>query len=251
MTTLRIGLAQVSWAGDRESMMDRLEHAVRDAAGCGAGLVVFPELCTTPYFCADPNGTGIFEPVPDGPATRRMRSVAAELGVVLVVPLAERDPLGAWYNSAVVLDADGAVAGTYRKRHLPHRAGSWERHYFRPGSGPAVFATAVGRIGVAICWDRHFPDIWEALERERAQLTVVPIASSRRPADERDASAPTVIAFPHKTDVAVVNRVDPGLYRGGSCVVDPAGQITGPIGSGSAEVVLCDIDLPRPSRKAS
>lgn len=185
MTTLRIGLAQVSWAGDRESMMDRLEHAVRDAAGHGASLVVFPELCTTPYFCADPDGTGTFESVPDGPTTRRMRTVAAELGVVLVVPLAESDRLGARYNSAVVLDADGTVAGTYRKRHLPHGAGGWEQHYFRPGSGPAVFATAVGRIGVAICWDRHFSDIWAALDRERAQLTVVPIASSRRPARDR------------------------------------------------------------------
>ncbi len=146
MSLPRIALAQMAPA-----TMDLLENAVRAAAGRGAGLVAFPELCTTPYFCAGRGVGGRFERIPEGPTTSRMCELAGELGVVLVVPLAECDAAGHRYNSAVVLDADGTVAGTYRKRHLPQCPGSWERDYFRSGTGPRVFATAAGRIGVAIC----------------------------------------------------------------------------------------------------
>lgn len=243
MSIVRVALAQMSWTGDRESTMDRLERAVRDAAGLGAGLVGFPELCTTPYFCAERDRAGRFEPIPDGPTTRRMRALAGELGVVLVVPLAERDALGARYNSAAVLDADGTVAGIYRKRHLPHGPGCWERAHFRPGSGPAVFATAAGRIGVAICWDRYFPDTWQALARDRAQLTVVPVASSLDPTDRRATLVQPTVAFLHSMFVATVNRVDTPHYTGGSYVADPSGEILGPFGSNKAELLVRDIDL--------
>ncbi|WP_133997796.1 carbon-nitrogen hydrolase family protein [Kribbella sp. VKM Ac-2566] len=175
MSVLRLALAQVT------STMDRLANAIRVAAGQGAGLVSYPELSTTSYFCVHRAADGAFERVPDGPTTREMCALARELGVVLVVPLAERDSSGGRYNSAVVIDSDGTVAGTCRKRHLPHGPGSWEHDYFQPGDGPAVFATAVGRLGVAICWDRYFPETWQALARDRAELTVVPIASTLDP----------------------------------------------------------------------
>jgi beta-ureidopropionase len=151
-----------------------LETTTRTAVVHGASLVAFPELCTTPYFCEAQNPQ-YFEPA-TGQTISRMALLANELGIVVVLPFAESDVTGR-YNSAAVIDADGTLVGVYRKRHLPNE----ERECFQSGEGPAVFPTAAGRIGVAICWDRFFPDIWQDLVRERARLVVVPTASSDRP----------------------------------------------------------------------
>jgi beta-ureidopropionase len=204
---VRIALGQTGWAGSYEPTVDKLEEVARAAAVHDAALVGFPELCTSPYFCAGGPADGYFEPVP-GPTVDRMSLLAKELGLVIVVPLAERDREGR-YNSAAVLDADGTLAGVYRKLHLPDH----ERDYFQPGdSGPAVFTTAAGRIGIAICWDRFFPDIWQNLVRQQAQLAVVPIASSDRPVNP--GAARGIVT-------AIINRCD-APYSGGSTVMSPA-----------------------------
>ena len=142
----------------------------------------FQELFNGPYFCQvqDDDHKDTAEAVPDGPSTQRMTEVAKETGMVLVVPLYEKEDDGFLYNTAAVIDADGTYLGKYRKTHIPHVNGFWEKFYFRPGNlGYPVFDTAVGRIGVYICYDRHFPEGWRALGLAGAKIVFNPSATSR------------------------------------------------------------------------
>ncbi|WP_433334725.1 nitrilase-related carbon-nitrogen hydrolase [Spirillospora sp. CA-294931] len=253
MSALRVALAQLAWTGDHRSMGDRLERAVREASGLGARLTAFAELCTTPYFCAEREGgrDQAYEPIPGGPTVRRMSALAEELGMVLVVPLAELGADDRRYNSAAVIDADGTLAGTYRKRHLPNGPGAWEQDRFHPGEGgPAVFPTVIGRVGVALCWDRFFLDTWEAVGRERARLTVVPIASGRRSPAPEATIVQTSMARSHSMFVATVNRVGAPDFPGGSYVAAPSGAVLGAFGSDHEELVVRDLDL-REARRPS
>ncbi|MDF2806669.1 MAG: acyltransferase, partial [Cellulosimicrobium sp.] len=165
MTTVRAALTQVRWTGDKESMIDVHEKHLRDAADQGAKLVCFQELFYGPYFCQvqDAAYYAYAESVP-GPTVERFSALAAELGTVVVLPVYEEEQPGVLYNTAAVIDADGRYLGKYRKTHIPHVRGFWEKFYFRPGNlGYPVFDTAVGRVGVYICYDRHFPEGWRAL----------------------------------------------------------------------------------------
>jgi beta-ureidopropionase len=140
---------------------------IRDAARRGAQIVCLQELFYGPYFCTEqnPKWYEATELVPEGPTTRLMQGLARELGIALVVPLYERTISGVYYNTAVVIDADGSVLGIYRKHHIPQVAagpagcGFWEKYYFKPGNaGFLTFQTKFARIGVYICYDRHFPE---------------------------------------------------------------------------------------------
>jgi N-carbamoylputrescine amidase len=157
---------QTDWSGDKESMIDKHEDAAREAAAQGAQVMCFQELFYGPYFCQvqDTEYYGYTEYVPDGPTTQRFQSVAKELGMVLVLPVYEVEQAGIYYNTAAVIDADGTYLGKYRKQHIPQVKGFWEKFYFRPGNGGyPIFETAVGKVGVYICYDRHFPEGWRAL----------------------------------------------------------------------------------------
>jgi predicted amidohydrolase len=150
MTTVRAALTQVRWTGDKESMIDVHEKHLRDAADQGAKLVCFQELFYGPYFCQvqDAAYYAYAESVP-GPTVERFSALAAELGTVVVLPVYEEEQPGVLYNTAAVIDADGRYLGKYRKTHIPHVRGFWEKFYFRPGNlGYPVFDTAVGRVGV-------------------------------------------------------------------------------------------------------
>ena len=177
--TIRAALLQAEWTGDKDTMIEKHEKYAREAAKQGAKVMCFQELFYGPYFCQvqDPEYFSYTEHIPDGPTTKRMQELAKETGMVLVVPMYEEDEdtTGIYYNTAAVIDADGSYLGKYRKTHIPHVKGFWEKFYFRPGNmGYPVFDTAVGKVGVYICYDRHFPEGARALGLNGAELVFIP-----------------------------------------------------------------------------
>ena len=181
---VRGALLQASWTGDKESMIQKHEAAAHDAAKQGSQVMLFQELFYGPYFCQvqDAQYYAYTELIPDGPTTKRMQDLAKQTGMVLVVPMYEEDAQasGIYYNTAAVIDADGKYLGKYRKTHIPHVKGFWEKFYFRPGNmGYPVFETAVGKVGVYICYDRHFPEGARALGLNGAEMVFIPSATSR------------------------------------------------------------------------
>src|SRR4051794_27608517 len=160
---VRAALVQAGWTGDTESMIARHEQLTRQAAEQGAKVIGFQEVFNAPYFCQvqDPAHYRWAEAVPDGPTTRRMRELARETGMVIVVPVFEVEQSGFYYNTAAVIDADGTFLGQDRKHHTPQAHGFWEKYYSKPGNiGWPVSDPPVGKVGVYICYDRHFPEGW-------------------------------------------------------------------------------------------
>ena len=178
---VRAALVQTAWTGDKASMIDLHEHHARAAASQGAQVICFQELFYGPYFCQVQDATfyDYAEFVPEGPTTQRFMALAAELNMVMILPVYEMEQEGVLYNTAAVIDADGTYLGKYRKTHIPQVSGFWEKFYFRPGNlGFPIFDTAVGRIGVYICYDRHFPEGWRALGLAGAKIVFNPSATS-------------------------------------------------------------------------
>ena len=183
---VRGALLQATWTGDKESMIQKHEGYAHEAAKQGAQVMLFQELFYGPYFCQvqDPQYYSYTELIPDGPTTKRMQDLAKQTGMVLVVPMYEEDSTasGIYYNTAAVIDADGKYLGKYRKTHIPHVQGFWEKFYFRPGNlGYPVFETAVGKVGVYICYDRHFPEGARALGLNGAEMVFIPSRHEPRP----------------------------------------------------------------------
>jgi len=248
---VRAALVQARWTGDKESMVAAHEAYARDAAARGAKIVCFQELFYGPYFCQvqDPSYYSYAESVP-GPTTERFQALAAELGVVMVLPMYEEEQPGVLYNTAAVVDADGRYLGKYRKHHIPQVAGFWEKFYFRPGNlGFPVFSTAVGRIGVYICYDRHFPEGWRALGLNGAEIVFNPSATSRGLSSYLWKLEQPAAAVANEYFVGAINRVgveslgDDDFY-GTSYFVDPEGKFVGDVAdAGAPEVVVRDLDL--------
>ena len=175
---VRAAIVQAKWTGDTASMIEVHENYAREAAQQGAKIMGFQEVFNAPYFCQVQEAEHYrwAEPVPDGPTVTRMQALARETGMVLVVPVFEIESAGNYYNTAAVIDADGTVLGKYRKHHIPQVKGFWEKYYFKPGNlGWPVFDTAVGTVGVYICYDRHFPEGWRALGLAGAQIVFNPL----------------------------------------------------------------------------
>src|SRR6267142_2784131 len=169
MTTVKAALVQCAWTGDKDSMIERHTKYIADAAKQGAQVLCMEELFYGPYFCQvqDTKYYSYTEKIPDGPTTKLMQELAKKHSMVLIVPMYEEDQVGVYYNTAAVIDADGKYLGKYRKTHIPHVNGFWEKFYFRPGNmGYPVFDTAVGKVGVYICYDRHFPEGARVLGRD-------------------------------------------------------------------------------------
>lgn len=178
----------MAMADDLEENLLRAEHAVRDAQAKGAQIVVLPELVTTRYFCRtqDTRFFDLAEPVP-GPTTNRMQKLAAELEVVLVVPLFERVAAGLYFNTAAVIDADGSFLGKYRKTHIPQDPGFEEKFYFTEGDlGFPVFETRYAKLGVLICWDQWFPEAARLMALAGAELIVYPTAIGWLPEEKAE-----------------------------------------------------------------
>ena len=185
MSTVTVAATQMACTWDLAGNLARAEKLIREAAARGANVILIQELFETPYFCKD-HDSGHFElakPLAGHPAVEHFRALARELGVVLPVSVFERANT-AFYNSLVMVDADGAVLGSYRKSHIPEGTGYHEKFYFSPGdTGFKVFDTRFARIGVAICWDQWFPEAARAMVLQGAELLLYPTAIGSEPQD--------------------------------------------------------------------
>lgn len=249
---IRAALVQTSWTGDKESMIKAHEEYARQAAAQGAKVMCFQELFYGPYFCQvqDPQYYAYAESIP-GPTTERFQALAAELGMVLILPMYEQEQPGVLYNTAAVVDADGKYLGKYRKNHIPQVKGFWEKFYFKPGNlGYPVFDTAVGKVGVYICYDRHFPEGWRALGLNGAQIVFNPSATSRGLSSYLWKLEQPASAVANEYYIGAINRVgieseigDNDFY-GTSYFVDPEGKFVGEVGDPNApELIVRDLDM--------
>lgn len=255
MTIVRAALAQAAWTGDRESMIKAHIEYTREAAAQGAQIIGFQEIFDGPYFCQqqDAKFYDFAESVP-GPTTDVFCDLAKELNIVIVLPLFEKEQDGFLYNCAVVIDADGTLLGKYRKHHIPHVNGFWEKFYFRPGNlGYPVFDTAVGQVGVYICYDRHFPEGWRELGLNGAQIVFNPNATkpglSNRLWEIEQAAAAAAngyfVAAPNRVGTEDNEYGDLAVtFYGSSQFLDPRGNYVGELGSATdEEIVVRDLDL--------
>jgi N-carbamoylputrescine amidase len=252
MAKVRAALLQTDWTGDKASMLDKHEDAAREAAAQGAQVMCFQELFYGPYFCQvqETQYYDYTEPIPDGPTTKRFQALAKELGVVMVLPMYEVEQAGVYYNTAAVIDADGTYLGKYRKHHIPQVKGFWEKFYFRPGNlGYPVFDTAVGKVGVYICYDRHFPEGWRALGLNGAEIVFNPSATSRGLSAYLWKLEQPASAVANEYYIGAINRVgveplgDNDFY-GTSYFVDPEGKFVGePADDHKPELLVRDLDM--------
>jgi len=248
---VRAALVQTTWTGDKESMIKAHEDYAREAAAQGAKVICFQELFYGPYFCQvqDSAYYEYAESIP-GPTTERFQALAAELGMVMVLPMYEKEQEGILYNTAAVVDADGTYLGKYRKNHIPQVKGFWEKFYFRPGNlGYPIFDTAVGRIGVYICYDRHFPEGWRALGLAGAKIVFNPSATSRGLSAylwklEQPASAVANEYFIGAINRTGIEDLGDNDFYGSSYFVTPRGQYVDEVGSDKeAELIVRDLDF--------
>ena len=250
--TVTSAIVQVAWTGDKESMIELHTKHVAEAAAAGAQVMCFQELFYGPYFCQvqDTEFYSYAEAIPDGPTTKRFQELAAKHGMVLVLPMYEREKAGFLYNTAAVIDADGTYLGKYRKTHIPQVKGFWEKFYFRPGNlGYPVFETAVGTVGVYICYDRHFPEGWRALGLAGAEIVFNPSATSRGLSAYLWQLEQTSAAVANMYFVGAINRVgieplgDNDFY-GTSYFANPRGQfVDGTASDQTEELVVRDLDF--------
>ncbi|MEO0563815.1 MAG: nitrilase-related carbon-nitrogen hydrolase [Chloroflexota bacterium] len=245
-------LIQAEWTGDKDSMIEKHIKYAHQAAEQGAQVMCFQELFYGPYFCQvqDAEYYGYAEPIPDGPTTKMMCDLAKELGMVLIVPMYEEEQTGVYYNTAAVIDADGTYLGKYRKTHIPQVKGFWEKFYFKPGNlGYPVFETAVGKVGVYICYDRHFPEGARMLGLNGAEIVFIPSATSRGLSQHLWRIEQTSHAIANGYYVGTIKRVgveplgDNDFY-GQSYFCTPRGEFVGDVGHDHDEELLVrDLDM--------
>ena len=230
---------------------------IREAHARGARIVCLQELFYGPYFCTEQTTKwySAVEHIPDGPTTRLMQDLAKELGIVLIVPMYEEEFSGVYYNTAAVIDADGTYLGKYRKHHLPQvqagpaGCGFWEKYYFRPGNlGYPVFETAFARLGVYICYDRHFPEGARMLGLHGAEIIFNPSATVAGLSEYLWKLEQPAHAVANGYYVGAINRVgfespwNMGEFYGQSYLVDPRGQMVAVGSRTSDEVVIGVMD---------
>ena len=264
-----IGLVQMRCADDPAANLAAAVARIRDAARRGARLVCLPELFRTRYFCQreDPAVFDLAEPVP-GPTTEALGTVARELGVVVVASVFERRAAGVYHNTAVVLDADGALRGLYRKMHIPDDPLYYEKYYFTPGDlGFRAFDTACGRIGTLVCWDQWYPEAARLVALAGANVIFYPTAIGWHPSEKAEfgeaqveawRTAQRAHAIANGVYVASPNRVghedEPGTdgieFYGHSFICDPFGRILAEAGTEPAVLVAkCDRALIESTRR--
>jgi N-carbamoylputrescine amidase len=246
---MKIALIQQPAGEDREANRRRGLEAVRAAAGDGAQVICFAELAFDPFYPqvrATPESLELAEAVP-GPTVERFASVAAELGVVLVLNVFERAGERT-YDSSPVIDADGSLLGVTRMAHITDCSCFHEQGYYAPGDrGAPVYETRFGKIGVAICYDRHYPEYMRALALNGADVVFVPQAGAVDEWPEGLYEAEMrVAAFQNGYFVALCNRVGAEShleFAGESFVCDPAGRVVARAGRGTEEQLHSTLDL--------
>ncbi|MGF1451204.1 MAG: carbon-nitrogen hydrolase [Opitutales bacterium] len=263
MNSMKLGMIQYAMVLDAAENVAKATDYVREAAAAGAQVICLPELFHTPYFCKIEN-TALFdyaEPQ-DGPSVSAMRSLAAELGVVIVVPYFERRAPGLYHNSAAVVDSDGTMLGHYRKMHIPQDPGFEEKFYFTPGDqGFRAWQTRFGKLGVLICWDQWYPEGARLTALAGADLLLYPTAIGWLPS-EKDAlgtaqhTAWETVQRGHAVAngcyLAAINRVgtegfhgdnEPTEFWGRSFLSDCYGQVVYRMDTSAEGVAVCELDL--------
>lgn len=243
---MKIALIQQKVMDSKEKNILRGLKAINKAARQGAKLVVFPELSFLPFFPqrpADPQAFELAEAIP-GPTTEIISKAAKELGIVIVINLYERKGKKV-YDSSPVIDADGRIVGVVRMIHIMEGPGFHEKEYYCPGNkSKLVFSTKAGRIGIAICYDRHFPEYMRILALQKAEIVVVPQAGIKKewPRGIFEAEL-RVAAFQNGYFVALANRVGQEKilnFSGGSFIVDPFGQVIARAPTDEESILLAD-----------
>ncbi|MBI4178757.1 acyltransferase [bacterium] len=237
----------------KDAMIEKHLKLIDQAAKKGVQVLCLQEIFYGPYFCAeqDIKWYKTTETVPDGPTTRLMQKIAKKHSMVIVVPLYEMDIPGVYYNTAVVIDADGKYLGKFRKIHIPHcNPGFWEKFYFKPGNaGWPVFDTAYAKIGVYICYDRHFPECARILGINGAEILFNPSATVAGLSEYLWKMEQPAQAVANAVFVGAINRIgreqpwNIGEFYGQSYFVSPRGQFLATGSRDKDEVIVADMDL--------
>ena len=264
MKELNIGFLQQHNTADTNNNLLRLAEGISDLAKRGAQLIVLQELHNSLYFCQteDVSNFDLAEPIP-GPSTKFFGELAKQFGVVIVTSLFEKRAAGLYHNTAVVLERDGSIAGTYRKMHIPDDPAYYEKFYFTPGDlGFHPIQTSVGRLGVMVCWDQWYPEAARLMALQGAELLIYPTAigyeSSDTPEEQqRQRRAWQTVQCGHAVanglPVVTVNRMgfepDPSemtngiQFWGTSFVAGPQGEILYEASADEEESIIVSLDL--------
>ncbi len=237
----------------KKAMVDKHLGYIQQAADAGAQIICLQEIFYGPYFCAEQTTRwyDFTEPVPDGPTLRLMQDMARKHHVAIIVPVYEKEQDGLYYNTAAVIHNDGTYLGKYRKTHIPHVApGFWEKYYFRPGNlGYPVFDLGFCKIGVYICYDRHFPEGARALGLNGAEIVFNPSATVAGLSEHLWKLEQPAHAVANGYFVGAINRVgveapwNIGEFYGSSYFCNPRGQIIAQACRDKDEVLTADLDL--------
>jgi len=260
MATLTGGLIQMSLKADtakspeqiRDAMLEAHLPLVDESGKRGVQVLCLQEVFTQPYFCPsqDAKWYTSAEPIPDGPTVKLMQERAKRHRMVIVAPLYEEAMTGVYYNTAAVIDADGTYLGKYRKTHIPQVAGFYEKFFFKPGnSGWPVFQTAYCKLGVYICYDRHFPEGWRALALNGAEYIVNPSATVAGLSQYLWELEQPASAVANGCYIGAVNRVgreapwNIGEFYGSSYFVNPRGKILAKASPDKDELISAELDM--------
>lgn len=258
---VKCGLIQATNACDTDESIEKIRAAnidkhmsfIHKAGSEGVQILCMQEIFTGPYFCAEqmPRWYDATEAIPNGPTTRLMQDVARKYQMVIIVPLYEIEKTGVYYNTAAVIDADGTYLGKYRKNHIPQvQPGFWEKYYFKPGNlGYPVFQTRYAKVGVYICYDRHFPEGARALGLNGAEIVFNPSATVAGLSEYLWKLEQPAHAVANGYFVGAINRVgyeapwNIGEFYGQSYFCDPRGQMVAEASRDKDELLIADLDL--------
>jgi len=235
----------------KEAMVQKHIPLIESAGKEGVNILCLQEIFNTPYFCPgqDKFWYDSAESIP-GPTVERMQAYAEKYKMVIIVPIYEREQAGFLYNTAAVIDADGKYLGKYRKNHIPHTSGFWEKFFFKPGNlGYPIFDTQYAKIGVYICYDRHFPDGARILGLNGAEIVYNPSATVAGLSQYLWKLEQPAHAAANGYFMGCINRVgtekpwDLGTFYGTSYFVDPRGQIIKEASEDKDELLIAEFDL--------
>jgi beta-ureidopropionase len=248
-----VGKPEQSLAQVKQAMMDKHETYIAQAAEAGSQITCLQEIFYGPYFCAEQETRwyDFTEKIPDGPTIKRMQELARKHHMAIIVPIYEIENEGVYYNTAAVIDNTGTYLGKYRKMHIPHVApGFWEKFYFRPGNlGYPTFDLGFVRIGVYICYDRHFPEGARALGLNGAEIVFNPSATVAGLSEHLWKIEQPAHAVANGYFIGAINRVGTeapwniGHFYGTSYFCNPRGQIVAQASREADEVLTADLDL--------
>ena len=252
---IQLSLAKTEGEGTiadiKEAMVQKHIPYIEEAGKQGVQILCFQEIFNTPYFCPGQDSAWYesAETVP-GPTTERMQVYAKKYNMVIIVPVYEKEQAGVYYNTAAVIDADGTYLGKYRKNHIPQTGGFWEKFFFKPGNlGYPVFQTKYAKVGVYICYDRHFPDGARCLGLNGAEIVYNPSATTVGQSQYLWKLEQPAHAVANGYFMGCINRVGEekpwnlGRFYGTSYFVNPLGQIIACASEDKDELLVSEFDL--------